>query len=317
MLAPLKARLSLVLAPLALVAAWGCGSDTGGNQAVGAGADSSGGSSTGGSSVGGSTVGGSASQAGSTSAAGTSSGSGEFPCEVQALLATKCQACHKVEPPGALLSAADFSKPSKVDPQKTVGQVALERVQLTTNLRMPPAPLEAATAAEIAALSSWIQGGAKPTTCGDTPVPTAPDPYDTPVVCTSMTNWTGGNRESPLMRPGGACISCHTKEGEGPIFAVSGTVFPTAHEPDDCNGVSSATGAEVVITEANGTVHSLKVNQAGNFFLEVPSFQYPYQAKVVYQGRERVMVETQTDGDCNGCHTQAGAEKAPGRIFLP
>lgn len=233
------------------------------------------------------------------------------------MLATKCQLCHSVDPPGKLLSAADFNRPSVVDPSKTVGQIALERVQLTTNLRMPPAPLEAATAAEIAALSSWIQGGAKPTACGSDPVPTAPDPYATPVVCTSMKNWTGGNNESPLMRPGGECISCHKMQGEGPTFAVAGTVFPTAHEPNDCNGVTSASGATVVVTEANGTSHTLKVNNAGNFFLEVPNFAYPYQAKVVYQGRERVMVEAQTSGDCNSCHTEAGAQKAPGRIFLP
>jgi mono/diheme cytochrome c family protein len=314
MLSTLIGRFLGIVAPCAL--AWGCGSDTGGNQLFGAGASGAAGSSgvVAGSSAGGSTVGNSA---GSNATGGTGSGSGEFPCDVQALLATKCQACHKIEPPGALLAAADFSRPSKIDPQKTVGQVALERVQLSSNLRMPPAPLEAATAAEIAALSSWIQGGAQPTTCGQTPVPTAPDPYDTPVVCTSMKNWTGGNRESPLMRPGGACVACHTMKGEGPIFAVSGTVFPTPHEPDDCNGVTSAAGAQVVVTEANGTAHTLKVNDAGNFYLEVPNFAYPYQAKVIYQGRERVMVEAQMSGDCNACHTLAGTEKAPGRIFLP
>jgi hypothetical protein len=151
----------------------------------------------------------------------------------------------------------------------------------------------------------------------------APDPYDTPVVCTSMNNWTGGNRESPLMRPGGACISCHQKGGEGPIFSVAGTLFPTPHEPDDCNGVSNTAGAQVVITEANGTAHTLNVNAAGNFYLESATFAYPYQAKVVYQGRERVMVEAQKSGDCNECHTEAGThtdagtQNAPGRIFLP
>lgn len=309
MLWKLSGRFLGIMAPCVLALAWGCG-DTAGNQATSAGAAASAGSGPG---AGGST----SSGAGTSATSGTGTSSGEFPCDVQALLATKCQACHKVEPPGALLSAADFAKPSKLDPQKTVGQIALERLQLTTNLRMPPAPLEAATAAEIAALSGWVQGGAKPTNCGQTPVPTAPDPYDTPVVCTSMKNWRGGNEESPLMRPGGACISCHTKEGEGPIFALSGTVFPSPHEPDDCNGVTSASGAEVVVTEANGTAHTLKVNDAGNFFLEARNFAYPYQAKVVYQGRERVMVEAQMSGDCNSCHTQAGAEEAPGRIFLP
>jgi mono/diheme cytochrome c family protein len=262
------------------------------------------------------------------SATGNSGGSGarvaggagvtsEFPCAVQQLLATKCQACHKLDPPGALLASADFRKPSKLDPSKSVATVALERIQATTNLRMPPAPLETATAAEISAFSSWVQGGAMPSTCGNS-VPTAQSPYDTPVVCTSMKSWTGGNHNSPLMRPGGACISCHKNGGNGgPIFDVSGTIFPTPHEPNDCNGVASAAGAQVVITGANGTAHTLKVNDAGNFYLEAGNLAYPYQAKVVYQGRERVMVAAQKSGDCNDCHTQDGRQNAPGRIFLP
>ena len=43
----------------------------------------------------------------------------------------------------------------------------------------------------------------------------------------------------------------------------------------------------------------------------------PYRAKVVVGGRERVMLTPQTNGDCNACHTQAGAEGAPGRIIVP
>jgi hypothetical protein len=131
-----------------------------------------------------------------------------------------------------------------------------------------------------------------------------------------MNDWTGGNRESPLMHPGVACISCH-KQGEGPLFALAGTLFPTAHEPDDCNGVPASDGAQVVITEANGNSHTLSVNQAGNFFLEARGFVFPYQAKVLFQGRERAMLEAQTSGDCNDCHTQDGRQNAPGRIFLP
>lgn len=285
--------------------AWGC---SGGTQ-TNAGPGSAGSGSTGGSE--------SDNNGGSAAVGGSSGGvKAEFPCDVRALLATKCLVCHQAEPPGALLSSDDFRRPSKTDPQKTVGEVALVRLQATDNTRMPPAPLEAATAAELSALKAWIQAGATAGTC-DQSVPTAPDPYATPVVCTSMQHWTGGNRESPLMRPGGACISCHQSQGEGPIFAVSGTVFPSAHEPDDCNGIASALGAKVVVTEANGTAHTLDVNGAGNFFLEARTFVYPYQAKLVYGGKERVMVEAQTSGDCNDCHTQDGREKAPGRIFLP
>jgi hypothetical protein len=43
----------------------------------------------------------------------------------------------------------------------------------------------------------------------------------------------------------------------------------------------------------------------------------PFQAKITYMGRERVMATAQTSGDCNSCHTQAGAMSAPGRIILP
>ena len=41
------------------------------------------------------------------------------------------------------------------------------------------------------------------------------------------------------MRPGHACITCHTQEDEGPVFAFAGTVYPTGHEPNECYGVQS------------------------------------------------------------------------------
>jgi len=44
---------------------------------------------------------------------------------------------------------------------------------------------------------------------------------------------------------------------------------------------------------------------------------HTFRAKVVYQGRERIMTVAQTIGDCNSCHTQYGANNAPGRILLP
>jgi hypothetical protein len=43
----------------------------------------------------------------------------------------------------------------------------------------------------------------------------------------------------------------------------------------------------------------------------------PFRAKVVYQGRERVMNTAQTNGNCNSCHTQNGTGSAPGRIVIP
>lgn len=144
---------------------------------------------------------------------------------------------------------------------------------------------------------------------------TASSPYDTPSMCSSDAHWTKGNQESPQMHPGGACITCHSK-GEGPKFSLAGTVFPTAHEPIDCNGVEGANDVHVVVTDAAGTVLTLSVNAAGNFYSTKP-IVYPFHAKVVTAGQERAMGIAQMTGDCNSCHTENGANGAPGRIMLP
>ena len=132
--------------------------------------------------------------------------------------------------------------------------------------------------------------------------------------CITDRMWTGGNRESPLMHPGGECIDCHTRL-DGPPFDIAGTVYAGFHQVLDCNGES---GATVVITDANGQVFTLTSNSAGNFYLPVGrGLQTPYTAKVVVDGVERVMFSPQTNGDCNSCHTQDGANGAPGRVHIP
>jgi hypothetical protein len=113
-----------------------------------------------------------------------------------------------------------------------------------------------------------------------------------------------------------ACNDCHTRGGEGPRFSIAGTVYPTVHEPDLCNGAPSSSGAQVVITGADGQVLTLAPNRAGNFYSEM-AVAGPYQAKIVTASGERAMTAQQTSGDCNSCHTQAGANGAPGRIMLP
>jgi hypothetical protein len=117
------------------------------------------------------------------------------------------------------------------------------------------------------------------------------------------------------MQPGVACIACHSK-GEGPLFALGGTVYPTAHEPDNCNGGSVASMSRVVITGADGQTVTLTPNMSGNFSYS-GALVKPYKAKVTYMGRERAMIAAQTSGDCNACHTEMGAMMAPGRIMLP
>lgn len=148
----------------------------------------------------------------------------------------------------------------------------------------------------------------------DTGTSTDPnDPLNAAAKCTSNKTWTGGDRGSQLMHPGGACITCHKTDRRAPTLTIAGTVFPSGHEPDDCNG---AAGAKVVITDANGKVTTLTTNTAGNFYATA-AIAMPFTAKVTFNGKERAMVASQTDGNCNSCHTQNGANNAPGRITLP
>ncbi|HMF44496.1 MAG TPA: hypothetical protein VKQ32_27670 [Polyangia bacterium] len=232
----------------------------------------------------------------------------DLPCDVETVLSTRCWSCHGPTPMlglPALTSVAAFMAPSLTVPSQSTGTVAVARMQSTTS-PMPPAPNSPATAAEIATLSNWVNAGypAGSACGGGGPV------------CTSNMTWTGGNQGSGDMNPGQACISCHARGGEGPIFSIAGTVYPTLNEPDLCYGANSSSGAHVVITGADGLTLTLTPNAAGNFYSQM-AVALPFSAKVVTAAGTRAMVATQTSGDCNSCHTQAGVNMAPGRIMLP
>jgi mono/diheme cytochrome c family protein len=263
---------------------------------------------------------------GAAGAGGSTAGGGSgidpatsgLPCEVAAVLARHCTGCHSSAPSkgvtGSLVTLDDLTKASKADPSQTVVALAIGRIR---SGEMPPSPLPSPSETEIAALERWVAEGTPSAICAsgfDAGTP-ATNPDDTPVQCSSGSHWTSGNRESPFMHPGGACITCHSR-GEGPDFSLAGTVFPSAHEPDDCNGVGNSAGVTVVITDANGKVVELPVNAAGNFSYE-SSLALPYHAKVRNSNGERAMSHAQTSGDCNSCHTESGANDAPGRVMAP
>ncbi len=249
-----------------------------------------------------------------TTGAGTGAMTG-LPCDVQQLFENRCIACHTGKPFASLLTYEDVLKPSS-DPTQSVAQAALARIKSATS-PMPPLPAAAATASEIATLEKWVTSGSpKGAVC----TPSVPDAnpdvgggFNTPLVCTSGATWPGGNQGSPRMRPGGACITCHSMQG-GPGFAVAGTVYPTAHEPNDCNGVNGAVTVEV--TDAKGVVTSIAVNDVGNFRL-LDAVAAPFHVKVKRGTKERAMAGALTAGDCNTCHTQAGMNGAPGRVVAP
>jgi mono/diheme cytochrome c family protein len=207
--------------------------------------------------------------------------SSDLPCDLDQLLRERCQKCHTRPPrqgaPMALVSYADLIAPAKSDPAQRAIDLALTRMQRG---QMPPAP-------------------------------------ESPATCTSGAYWkANGDNASALMHPGGACITCHA-QNEGPRFVIAGTVYPSAHEPIDCNGVDGSNQAVTVeITDANGAVTTLSVNRAGNFYSSM-QIAMPFHAKVRSNGRERQMGAAQMTGNCNSCHTELGANGAPGRIMAP
>jgi hypothetical protein len=152
-------------------------------------------------------------------------------------------------------------------------------------------------------LAACIAGAAVLSACGSSSGDDAP-----PENCSTARE--SDVDEGPTMRPGGDCIGCHASEGEGPSFTIAGTLMGALNDDTNCDGIS---GAQVVITDANGTEHVLVTNSAGNFFTE-KAVAFPYSAKIVVDGTERAMAAKQSSGACNSCHTAHGANGAPGRI---
>jgi hypothetical protein len=289
-----------------------CGASTGGGG--GNGGSASGGAS--GSGSGGTAAG------GSSGASDAGVAGGVLPCDVQTLLVTSCDSCHGSTPAGgaprSLVTYANLTMADPANPSMTEAQTALARMQSTAS-PMPPSPASPATSTQITALQNWINAGypSGPACTGDAGT-IGPDPLNASPTCTSNTTWTRGNSGSSSMNPGQACITCHSSSGgEAPRYVIAGTLYPTGHEPNNCNGTNGNTGAHVVVTGSNGTSVTLTPNSAGNFYSST-SLSGPYKAKVVDSaGKERAMVSTAPNGDCNSCHTQTGANSAPGRITLP
>lgn len=128
----------------------------------------------------------------------------------------------------------------------------------------------------------------------------------------TCTNGKGSTARGSSMRPGDACNSCHA-------FSVAGTVYPSAHETALCKGVPG--GAQVVVKDAKNKTTTLTVNSVGNFYSNA-IFTWPIQVTITAGAKQRAMTTQITQamgGDCNDCHTPAGAGKpmAPGRILLP
>lgn len=293
------------------------------------------GGATGGGGGGGGTAG--ASGGGATTGGG-SAVPGDLPCDVATLLAGSCTSCHGSPltggAPFSLLSRADLVR--EVTPGVTAVSRSIARMKLAA-APMPPSPLPAPSAQDIAVLESWVTAGMPAGTCASG----TPDAGPAPLTCLSMSTWTQANLASDDMNPGLACQSCHRGQnfgGQNPglvsklerTYFFMGTVFRGLNEQNLCNAALTGT-VEIEITGADGVrITTMQARPgSGNFFsdgetpesdrllLSTATLSLPYTAKVRANGMVREMRTPQMSGDCNLCHTERGAQAAPGRIVAP
>lgn len=255
----------------------------------------------------------------------------DLPCEIDELLAQRCRSCHSDPPLGApmpLVTREDLLAPSTVDATQSFADRALVRMR-DAALPMPPMPGSPVPSAEIAMLEAWLADGAPAEVCGsgDSTGGDPVDPFEAEPICSSASYW-GGDDGDPRMYPGRDCIGCHADERADdpddediPDLVIAGTLFPTGHEPNDCNGSSDTDLRVIVQSMASGVEVSLAPNTAGNFLLhrsEAPAdFDAPFSVKVTAGDRERIMPIAAPSGACNSCHTQDGTMNAPGRVVIP
>lgn len=249
-----------------------------------------------------------------------------LPCDIQALLENRCQACHDGQMQPALMTYADLMAKSTKDPTKSRAVLSLE---LMKSKAMPPTPAVPPEDDEIAAFDEWVKAGTpkNPAYCNETDITDggAPMPTDGGIkvdgggdggTCTSGKFWTQGDNGSQLMHPGAACNACHQQKG-GPNLRFAGTVFPSLHEPNDCNGSAPPPALQVIVTDSRNKTVTMQVNAAGNFMSTTKGLRAPYKARVTDGTKTRAMNGSVTSGDCNSCHSQAGTKNAPGRILAP
>ncbi len=94
----------------------------------------------------------------------STAGSG-LPCEIETLLAERCQACHGSPPvaaPVSLVSRDDLMRAALADPSKTDAEISVVYMR---GHYMPPAPAATVSEREIASVESWIAAGYPESTC--------------------------------------------------------------------------------------------------------------------------------------------------------
>lgn len=132
-------------------------------------------------------------------------------------------------------------------------------------------------------------------------------------------NETSGIPQGPYHRAGQRCVVCHQEGGpaSNAPFVVAGTIFA---QPARQVGVD---GAEVRMTDADGTKFTAKTNCVGNFFVTPAEWQpkFPLLVEVAKGNLKRPMrTPIGREASCAGCHTPAlpvpNPEQQMGHVYL-
>jgi hypothetical protein len=115
-------------------------------------------------------------------------------------------------------------------------------------------------------------------------------------------NETEGIEKGPFHRAGQRCVVCHQDGGEASDspFTLAGTIFA---QPNRQVGVG---GAEIRLTDADGTKYIAKTNCVGNFFIKPSEWEpkFPVLVSVYKAGVQRAMqAPIGREADCAGCHS--------------
>ena len=243
-------------------------------------------------------------------------GPNELPCDVRAVLEEVCVTCHSSPvTSGALLplvSRYDFLAKSSVTEQ-TVGERAVERMNMASS-PMPPKSEPPAPAEHLTVMEQWVAAGMPAGTCGAIP----PKPAET--TCTSGELWDEKATPTAAMNPGQPCRACHKTKAAAFNYFFMGTVFPTFHEEDLCISPPTLGGKIGDPRRGRQRDDDPDAERIRQLHVERRRGRGPASLQGT-PGREwadtGTMTKAQTDGDCNKCHTEQGAEDAPGRLTWP
>ena len=123
-----------------------------------------------------------------------------------------------------------------------------------------------------------------------------------------------GVPKGPRHRPGQPCLVCHGGSGPGAAtFSVAGTIYRSYDVKTAVGGV------RVSITDATGEARAYVTNDAGNFYVDVATWQpaYPLTVSLLY-GAVKTDMNTRIarEGSCGSCHGDPQGPASAGHIFL-